>query len=232
MSVGINLPLLTVAALANGLNPCGIGMLVMFLGYLVVFGAGGKANQKKLWLMGLIYILSVFVTYLLLGLVFYNLAYYFQRTQLASLLFQVMGAVLVLAGAIQVKDGFWPESPIHLRAPEWASKKLLGLMEKISYPMAAFLGMAMTAAGTPCMLPLYVGTATVLVNSGLRTAEVLGYFIYYNIIFIAPLLVVLFVLAKGSQLTNIKELEHKWGRWSRLLMGLLMSGMGIWLLGQ
>lgn len=230
MNSGINLPLLTVAALTNGLNPCGIGMLVIFLGYLLVFGGSGKKESRRLLLMGLIYILSVFVTYLLFGLVFYNLAFYFQRTLFSNVLFKVMGGILLLTGVIQLKDGIWPDSPVHLRAPEWANKKLVELMEKASYPMAAFLGMGMTAAGTPCMLPLYVGTATVLVNTGLPIGQVLIYFIYYNLVFIAPLVVVLMVLYKGRQVTNIKEWEHRWGRWSRLAMGLLMTGLGFWLI--
>ena len=44
----INLPILTATALANGINPCGIGLMITFLGYLLVFGGRGR---EKGWLL-------------------------------------------------------------------------------------------------------------------------------------------------------------------------------------
>jgi cytochrome c biogenesis protein CcdA len=73
----ISLPILTATALANGINPCGIGMMITFLGYLLVFGGRSK-DKKWIYKIGFTYVLTVFVTYLLLGLVFYSAAFYFR----------------------------------------------------------------------------------------------------------------------------------------------------------
>lgn len=216
---------LTLAALTNGLNPCGIGMMITFLGYLLVFGQN-KKDKHFLVKLGAVYIAAVFVTYLVIGLLFYGLAFYLQRLWLAGVFKYVIGAVIMLAGLIQLKDGVWPDSPMHLRMPAFGGKKINQMMEKMSLPMAALVGVAVTAFSTPCMLPLYVGTATVLARSGLPMGLVLTYFLYYNLIFILPLMVVLAIMGAGKEVVAMKEMEHKYGRWMRLLMGAVLVAVG------
>ena len=55
---------------------------------------------------------------------------------------------------------------------------------------------------------------------------VLAYFLYYNLIFILPLIVVLAVMGAGKEVVAMKEMEHKYGRWMRLLMGLVLVVVG------
>jgi cytochrome c biogenesis protein CcdA len=201
----INIPALTGAALTNGLNPCGIGMMITFLGYLMIFGtdrsskvAGKKSNKvPRILLMGVVYIWSVFAAYLLIGLFFYGAAFYLQRMWIAQYFKWIIGLGVALAGLIQLKDAFWPSLPIHLRMGDWGSRVIEKLLSK-GVPMAALTGLATTAFSTPCMLPLYVGTRTVLSNAGLPTWQVLLYFIYYNLIFIGPLFAVLFIMVRGK----------------------------------
>lgn len=216
---------LTTAALVNGINPCGIGMMITFLGYLLVFGNGDK-KKNNLFLTGLVYIVAVFVTYLFIGLIFYSLAFYLQRLWIASMFKYLMGGAVLVAGLIQIKDGIWPDLPIHLRMPDFGGKKINQLMSQMSLPMAAVVGMATTAFSTPCMLPLYVGTATVLARSGMPMGLILIYFIYYNLVFISPLIIVLLVMNKGRDVVAMKELEHKYGRWMRLIMGVVLVAVG------
>lgn len=215
----INIPALTGAALTNGLNPCGIGMMITFLGYLMVFG--GKKKGKVLAL-GVVYIWSVFAAYLLIGLFFYGAAFYLQRLWIAQYFKWFIGLAVGLAGLIQLKDSLFPELPIHLRMGDWGSRVIENLLSKASIPMAALTGLATTAFSTPCMLPLYVGTATVLSNAGLPMWQVLLYFIYYNLIFIGPLFVVLFIMVRGKDVVMMKEWSHKYERWIRGVMGLVM----------
>lgn len=222
----ISLPVLTIAALTNGLNPCGIGLMITFLGYLLVFGE--KKNDKK-WLvkLGVVYIISVFVTYLLVGLLFYGMAYYIQRWWLASVFKYIIGLAVILAGLIQLKDVFWIDTPIHLRMPLKGFEKISGLMMKASLPISALVGFLTTIFSTPCMLPLYVGTATVLAKSGLPMPVILGYFTYYNFIFILPLILILVVMTAGKEVVAMKEWEHKTTKWMRLVLAIAMLAVGI-----
>lgn len=212
--------------------------MITFLGYLLVFGVPkknsllrqkateGQGKNSRILTAGVVYIVSVFVTYLFIGLIFYSLAFYLQRLWLALIFKYLMGGAVMIAGLIQLKDGIWPESPIHLRMPSFGGRKIGQMMEKMSLPMAALVGVATTAFSTPCMLPLYVGTASLLANSGLPMGVVLTYFLYYNLIFISPLILILVVMYKGKDVVAMKELEHKYGRWMRLLMGILLVVVG------
>lgn len=221
----INLPILTATALANGLNPCGIGMLITFLGYLLVFGGKGK---EKNWLIkiGIVYIGTVFVTYLLLGLMFYQVAFYMQRWWLAGVFKQILGGAIGLAGLIQLKDVFWQNSPIHLRMPKKGFEKINKLMARTSMGVTVLIGVLTTVFSTPCMLPLYIGTTAVIARSGLPMAAVLGYFFYYNLIFILPLIVILVSMVGGKQVVEMKEWEHKNTTWMRFLLGVGLIVMG------
>lgn len=223
----INIPILTAAALTNGLNPCGIGMMITFLGYLIVFGGKGK---DKNWILktGAVYILSVFVTYLLTGLLFYGVAYYIQRWWLATVFKYIVGGVLVVAGLIQLKDVFFPELPFHLRMSMKGFEKVTKLMAKANLGITALIGFLTTVFATPCMLPLYVGTTAFIARSGLPIASVFGLFIYYNLIFILPLIVILFVMAGGKQVVNMKEWEHKNTKWMRFVLGVALVIVGLW----
>lgn len=222
----ISLPILTAAALTNGLNPCGIGLMITFLGYLLVFG---EKKEDKRWLLklGSVYILSVFVTYLLVGLLFYGMAYYIQRWWLASAFKYIIGFLVMGAGLIQLKDVFWQDMPIHLKMPMKGFEKLSSLMMKASMPVSILVGFLTTVFSTPCMLPLYVGTATVLANSGLPMSAVLGYFIYYNFIFILPLILILVIMVKGKQVVMMKEWEHNTTKWFRLMLAVAMLVVGV-----
>ncbi len=222
----INIPVLTIAALTNGLNPCGIGLMITFLGYLLVFG---KKKDDKKWLLklGIVYIVSVFVTYLMVGLLFYGMAYYIQRWWLASVFKYIIGLLVIGAGLIQLKDFFWIDSPIHLRMPMKGFEKLSGLMMRASMPIAALVGFLTTIFSTPCMLPLYVGTATVLAKSGLPMPIIFGYFSYYNLVFILPLIMILLVMTAGKEVVAMKEWEHKTTKWMRLVLAIAMLVVGV-----
>ncbi len=222
----ISLPILTVTALANGINPCGVGMMITFLGYLMVFGGRSK-DKKWIFQIGLTYVLSVFVTYLLFGLIFYGAVFYLQRWWLAGIFKYIIGGAILLAGLIQLKDVFWPDSPIHLRMPKAGFEKLNKLMAKTSFGVAALIGFLTTIFATPCMMPLYIGTTAVIARSGLPMTVVLGLFLYYNFVFILPLLVILWAMAEGKQVVDMKEWEHKNTKWMRFVLGVALVIVGI-----
>lgn len=227
----ISLPILTVTALTNGLNPCGIGMLITFLGYLLVFGGKGK-DSKYVFRTGLIYILSVFVTYLMLGLIFYGAAFYLQRLWIAAVFKYFIGGALIIAGLIQLKDVFWANLPIHLQMPKIGFEKLSKLMAKTNTSITILIGVLTTIFSTPCMLPLYIGTTAVIAGSGLGMANVLGLFLYYNLVFILPQLVILFFMSKGKQVVEMKEWEHKNTKWMRFVLGVALVIVGFFIIGR
>lgn len=219
----LNLWGITTAALVNGLNPCGVGMMITFLGYLLVFGSYGGARKNSSVLKdGLLYLVSVFVTYLFLGLFFYGVAFYLQRMWLASVFKYIMAGFLFVAGLVQFKDVFWPELPGHLRMSDGGYKKINKILANSGKWMAVLVGILTTVFSTPCMLPLYIGTTSYIAKSGMPIWQVFLVFIYYNLIFILPILVILLVMVGGKKVVEMKEWEHKFSKQLRLLMGIFL----------
>lgn len=237
----LSIPLITVAGLVDGVNPCAIGMMVMLLGYLLVFGSAKTKNSKnkiqnsetvknRVLITGLLYIGTVFVTYLVVGLSLYSFVSQFDLSVGARVLNFVVGGALLLAGLVQMKDFLGIEAGPHLRIPTASKDRLMSLVEKISYPATIVLGILVTILETPCSLPIYVGTATILSKSGMPLPLVVLYFLYYNFLFVLPLLIVLVVVWRGRRLVEIKEWEHKAKRWMHLSLAVVLLLMGGWLL--
>lgn len=222
----LSLPMITVAGLVDGINPCAIGMMVMLLGYLLVFAKKPERVLKT----GLLYVGTVFVTYLVVGLGLYSFVSQFDLSGEAKILNWIIGGALSIAGLIQLKDFLGIEGGPHLRIPTASKERLQKLVEKVSYPTTVILGILVTLLETPCSLPIYVGTATILSQSGMAFPLVMGYFLYYNFLFVLPLIVVLVIMWRGKKLVEVKEWEHKAKRWMHLGLAVVLLGMGIWLL--
>lgn len=224
----VSLPLITLAGLVDGVNPCAIGMMVLLLGYLLVFGQGNnEKTQKKLLITGVVYIATVFITYISLGLLFYSIVAELHMDVFRDWLNRFVGILLFGAGAIQIKDFFKPEWPIHLRIPTASKSRLMPLIEKATLPTTILLGFFVTLLETPCSLPIYVGTATILAQSGLPMIAVVAYFLYYNFLFVLPLIVVLIIVWRAKKVIQLKEWEHKAERWMKLAIGLVLVAMGL-----
>lgn len=227
----VSFPLITIAGLVDGINPCAIGMMVMLLGYLLVFSqTSKKETSKKMLTTGVVYILTVFITYVTMGLLFYSTISQFNLSGVRGPVNTVVGVLLLIAGIIQIKDFFKPEWPIHLRIPTASKSKLMPLIEKATLPATILLGFLVTVLETPCSLPIYVGTATILAKSGLPLLFVLGYFLYYNFLFILPLIIVLIVVWRARKVIAMKEWEHKAEKWMKLSIGIVLVLMSVYLL--
>jgi len=233
----VSFPLVTIAGLIDGVNPCAIGMLVLLLGYLIVFARREKAVFK----IGLTYILTVYITYLLVGLVFYRSVSFLSNSTISIVFRKVLGAILLIAGVVNIKDfilfyinhgskAYKLLDSFHLEVPGASQGMLRKYIEKATIPATIILGVLVTLLETPCSLPIYVGTATILSQARLPIWEVAGYFIYYNFLFVLPLIILWLVIWKTKKLVEIREWEHRAKKWMKLSIGVLLVIMGIWMI--
>jgi len=231
--------LVTVTGLANGLNPCALGLMMTFLGYLMVFsptqGRGSKEEgrrkkDKNILVLGGLYLFGVVLAYLLLGLVFYRLAYGLERSVWVGSVKYVLGGLLIFFGLMQLKEVLWPDSPFKLEMPKSLSKWFSSLMKKINGPVAVLVGGLTAIISAPCTLPVYVGTAMVLTRSGMAPIKTLAYFLYYNLLFVLPLLLALVLVYKGKEVMEMKEFGHKSEKVLRFVGGALLLYLGWWVI--
>lgn len=222
----VTFPLITVAGLIDGINPCAIGMILLLLGYIIVFAR----QPEKILKLGGVYILTVYFTYLAIGLLFYRSVETLNLTPYRLVFDRILGMALLLAGAVNLKDFFAPGKGFSLEIPQKVRPNLLKLVERASLPGTIILAVLVTLLETPCSLPIYVGTATILNYSGFSLPLILGYFAYYNFLFILPLVIILLLVWRGREMVSLKEWEHRAKRWMKLGLGILLILMGVWLI--
>jgi cytochrome c-type biogenesis protein len=220
--------LITGAGIVNGLNVCALGLMLTFVGYLLVFG--GK-KRSDLLNIGVVYIGGIFISYLLVGLIFYQLAFYLQNSPLSLWLPKIVGIMLLFFAGVQIKQVLQIGGQAFGGGSKGVVEKVFfSLIGKASLPMAFLLGFLTTGVATPCIMPAYVGVASVLVRSGLSLWKVLVWFLYYNFLFILPMIVVLVLVYGGKSVTLFKELGHNTEKWGRMVMAILLIVIGLWLL--
>lgn len=206
----------------DAINPCAIGVLILMISVLTA----AKQSPKRLLFLGSMYILSVFTVYLLAGL---GLTYFFAVlpqviTEYISIF---VGVLIVGAGLIEIKDYFWYGKGFSLTIPPVFAAKLKNYSSKTTVFGVMFLGAFVSAVELPCTGAPYLAIITLLSQYFDFTAFLL--LVLYNLIFVIPLFIILFLVSTGKRLTTIKHWKEHNRPVMRLLAGLLLIGMG-WLL--
>lgn len=220
------LPVILGAGAIDGINPCAIGMMILLLGYLIIFAK----KQDQVWKIGGIYIITVFLTYFSIGLIFYKFisvlvsqSYYHDISRIIR---YVLGVLIIVAGLINIKDFFWYGKGFSLEIPQKHRMKLTKFVEKASISAAFVLGIIVTLFELPCSLPLYVGSIGLLYENLGRTKVIL-YLLIYNLMFVMPLLAIYIMTLFGKRIVELKEWQEKRQREMKLGMGIVLEILGI-----
>ncbi len=205
------------AAFIDSLNPCAIGVLIVLITTILSF----YENKKKLITVGFIYILAVYASYLMAG---FGLLYFIYKLQLASIIGLVVGMVVILFGFVEIKDFFWYGKGFSLKIPESQKEKIKKRMEKITISGAIILGFIVSAIELPCTGGPYLAITTLLAKN--FSAKALYYLMFYNFVFVLPLIVIILLAYVGVSVAKISEWKNQQRAYMRLFTGLLMVGLG------
>ena len=225
MAVEAYLPTLTtvtVTAAIDSINPCAVGVLVLLISVLIA----ARQSTKKMLLLGGVYILSIYVTYLMAGL---GMIYFLSKIPLymSEYIAIAVGLLIIFAGLLEIKDYFWYGRWFSLTIPAFAAKKLDTMAAKATVPGMILLGAFVAGVELPCTGAPYLAIVTLL--SQYFDFKALLLLLYYNVIFVAPLAVILGMVAAGKKLHEVKKWKQESRGVMRLLIGLMLVGMG-WLL--
>jgi len=225
MAVEAYLPTLGIVAITaaiDSINPCAIGVLVLMLSVLLAT----KKSTGRMLFLGFLYISSVFVVYFLAGL---GLIYFLSSIPLAitEYISITVGILIIGAGIIEIKDYFWYGQGFTLAIPAVFTNKIHKYSSKTTVLGIIFLGAFVSAVELPCTGAPYLAIITLLSQYFDFTALLL--LILYNIIFVAPLIIILVMVSFGKKLYEIKKWKQTNRAYMRLLVGILLVAMG-WLL--
>ena len=217
-------PLVTVAALLDSVNPCAFSVLLLTIAFLLQIG---KLRQHVLRL-GFGYIIGLFAVYLLIGLGILQVLHLFNT----PLFMARAGAVLLaVLGGINLINHWFPRFPIKLKIPAASHRAMGKLVDRASLPAVFGLGVLVGLCEFPCTGGPYLMILGLL-HDQKTFVPGLGYLLWYNLLFIAPLVVILLLAADTAVLDRISHWQKNNQSRMRLYGGLLMVGLAalIWLL--
>lgn len=211
----------TTAAI-DSINPCAIGVMILMISSVL----GGGGSLKRLIGLGLVYTGAVFTTYLLAGL---GLLYFLNSIPLyvTEYLSILVASAIIVAAIIEIKDYYWYAEGFSLAIPPRFAAMIHKFSERTTVWGVAFLGAFVSAVELPCTGAPYLAIIAVLSQNFDLFAFTL--LVVYNIIFVAPLLIILLLVASGVALQDIKLWKEMNRANMRLSIGLLLVALA-WLL--
>lgn len=212
-------------AFVDSINPCAIAVMLLLLSALLFFN-----DRKKLFWTGMAFIIGIFLTYFIFGFgIFYAIG---ANKWVNPVLFhQIVGAFGVLMGLLNIKDFFWyGGGGFLMEIPRrWRPKMSLIIARATSWPVALLTGAIITFFELPCTGGPYIFTLGVLQNNGMSKILIAPILIYYNLLFVAPLIIILVCTYFG--LMNIEKAEQ-WKqrnlRMLHLVAGVILVALGAW----
>ncbi len=209
---------ITASAFLDGLNPCAFAVLLFFIAFLYTI----KKTKARIWKMGLVYISAIYLAYFLIGI---GLAQAFIISGAPHLMAKV-GAWLVIAlGIIQLFGIFYPKFPIKLRIPVNTKATLEKWLYKGTLPASFIGGFVVGLCTFPCSGGIYVAIIGLLASSQTYMRG-FGWMIWYNLIFVAPLIIMLILASSPRATEHLYKWERSNAKFTKILIGLTMIAVG------
>jgi hypothetical protein len=224
---GFSLPVLTAfLAITDGLtNPCGFFVIFFLLSALISL-AGAR---KKMFLVGGIFIFFFALYYFLFMAVLLNI---FMLGKEIAILTIIAGGICILTGLLNIKDYFLFQKGISLSLSKDKKLKFEQRVKNLSLTKsipALIIGTTVIAStislvAIACTFGIPLAYTKILISKSLPSLHYYLYLIFYNLIYILPMVTIVSVFA----ITLGKKIFGK--KWIRILK--LVSGFIILFLGS
>lgn len=213
------LPFVFISSLIDSVNPCAFSILIITVAFLASLGK----NRAHILKIGSVYILGIFVVYILIGLSILKALYLFNMSHFMA----KVGAVLMISlGGISLINKYFPSFPIKLVALPHIHGKIAWLLEKSSIPAVFILGGLVGLFEFPCTGGAYLMILGLLYDK-ITYLNGIGYLLFYNIIFILPLIIILLIASNKSLLEKIQQWKKEKVHDIHFYGGIIMIAFGI-----
>jgi len=213
------LPLVVINGLIDSFNPCAIGIFLIFLSMLFML----KKEKKHVFQISLVYILSIYISYLLIGLGMIRVIQFFGVPHLISFIGAV---IIILVGLLSIKDYFFPDTIFSTKIPYSARQLILKWTYKATLPAAAVVGVLVGISEFPCSGGIYVTTLGLLSE---KSTFVQGFFylLIYNLMFVLPLILIYAVTTNRKVAMKLMDWQEREKDHMKLAMGIIMTVLGV-----
>ena len=244
---GFNLLVIFSAGLIDGINPCAFTVIVFFISFLALQGY----RRRELVVIGLIFILAVFLTYLLIGLGLFGFLYRVEGFRLISRFFNLaVGALSIIFGIFALYDFFkfkktGQTEGLVLQLPQAVKNKIhsvIGMeyrtkgkeyVAKRNMPALMFsaliTGFLVSILESVCTGQTYLPTIVFILKTA-HHLRAFWYLLIYNLMFILPLVIIFLLALSGVASDEFSKFLKKHLLTVKILMALLFFGLGLYLL--
>lgn len=215
----LNLFIVTSASLLDSINPCAISVLLLTIGFLLSL----NKTKGEIYKIGFIYIGALYLTYLFIGLgVLQALAIFGFPHVLAK-----AGAFILFGtGLINLLGDTIPHFPIKLKIPNSAHPILASYIKKSTYPSMFVLGILVGLFEFPCTGGPYLTILSLLHDKASFISGLL-YLMYYNVIFVSPLIVILIIANSKLVLKRVDDYKKTYTKRVDIASSVLMMVLSV-----
>jgi len=224
----LSLPIISILlGTLDGFNPCAMWILLFLITMLL-----NLKDKKRMWLLGLTFLTTSAIVYLLFMISWLNLAKYIGSIFYIRIL---IALVAVIGGSINLKSYFKNKNDgCHIVKKE-KRKKILTKIKKFTSEKSlilSLLGIITLAISVNfielvCSAGLPVIFTQVLSMNSLSNIEYIIYIFLYILFFLIDDIIVFVIAMKTLTVTGIST---KYGKWSHLIGGIIMILIGILLI--
>jgi len=237
------------AGLIDGINPCAFTVIVFFISFLALQGY----RKKQLFVIGISFISAVFATYCLIGLGLFGFFYRLEGFWLFSRMINFfIGIFSIVLGVLALYDFFvfkktGQTQGLILQLPKSVKNQVhyvIGLFHRkdkrssgpenktfIILVSSAFItGFLVSLLEAVCTGQTYLPTISFILKNSRMKLEALGYLIFYNFLFVLPLIIIFLLSITGMTSVTFSRFLQKHLGLIKILMAVLFFGLGVFII--
>lgn len=217
----LTLPLVIIAGLVDGFNPCAFAVLLLFITFTMGMLQLQANYRYGLLRVGSIYISGIFVTYVLIGAGFLGAISFFSTTHAVG---KAAAFISMMLGVVLMKDYFVPGG-FGLAIPGSMHTPINNWIKRTSAPGVFGAGVLVGLCTVPCSGGIYLAVLGLLTLQS-TLAQGIFYLLLYNLMLIMPLVAVLLASSNRVVVDKMVAWQSRNKERVKLLMGSFMVAMG------
>ncbi len=227
----VSLPILAVVlGFVDGFNPCAMWILIFLITMLF-----NMKDRKKMWILGLTFILTSGIVYLMFMLAWLNLATFISKIAFIRLLIAVIALVVGLINVYKYIDSLKKKDEGCDVVDKKDRKKIMEKIISITHEkkfIIALLGIMVLAASVNiielmCSIGIPLLFTQILAMNNLNTFSYMIYMFIYIFFFLIDDIVI-FVISMVT--LKVTGLSTKYTKYSHLVGGIIMLIIGLLLI--
>jgi len=224
----VGLPLFTLAmGLLDGFNPCSLWVLLLMISLLAPM-----SDRWRMFAIAGTFVAVEGLAYFVFMAAWLNLFLFIGISRISEI---GIAAIAMLAGLINLKDFRFYGRGFSLSIPNVAKPGIYARMRRILYAQnltgaiigAVLLAILVQMVEFMCTSGFPALYTRILTLKQLDSWSYYGYLLLYNLAYMFDDIIILTI---GIVTLSQKRLQEKEGRWLKLISGLVMMGLGIYLI--